>query len=460
MSASRVGMATRCAACGSRTRESRSGTVPLTRPLPEALRAKADRSWWEKTGGGPRVDTGVLCNRCVGKVAYAARKERRTEAAKRPADGTRRRSSKKQPSPERKLVAPPQPLTKVRRLSPDSEVRFNEVAPVPRRPPNEGLPPFWRTADEDAAASVQRPTDGRLRSAMWRRVLVFDWQSSVNSRAQPVALLDVVRGMRHGEPGPPLLLGVACPSLTGAYRPKKRDDELTVADADSRVEALIFDDDGDGLLDARRRLLAVSDRKVLHEVRVDGHALDQLDGHGLKLHDERQLDIDEHATRHRFALFDSFCAGGVPQHERLFQRFGWADPDKFVPCPSLSGPQPSLRRPLRLSLSPSLLGTPVSWMDHRRSSCRLLEHPSEVPLLVAQHHGEQQELAAGASMAPVLMYAPALHRLLRPGHPGRAALEQLLPPEGGTWLNCVLPLPPDHRMCGWTLDQANSAGVA
>ena len=78
-----------------------------------------------------------------------------------------------------------------------------------------------------------------------------------------------------------------------------------------------------------------------------------IDRHGLKLHDERQLQIDEHATRHRFALSDSFGAGGVPQHERLFQRFGWADPDKFVPCPSLSGPQPSLRRP-RLSLSPSL----------------------------------------------------------------------------------------------------------
>ena len=85
----------------------------------------------------------------------------------------------------------------------------------------------------------------------------------------------------------------------------------------SRVEALILDDDGDddvdGLLDARRRLLAVSDRKVLHEVRVDGHALDQLDSHGLELHDVRQLDIDEHATRHRFALFDSFCAGGLPR---------------------------------------------------------------------------------------------------------------------------------------------------
>ena len=221
-------MATRCAACASKTRESRSGTVPLTYPLPEALRAKADQSWWEKTGGGTRVNTGVLCNRCVGKVTYAARKERRITAAMRPADGTRRRSSKKQPSPQRMPVVPPQPLTKVRRLSPDSELRFNEAAAIPRRPPNEGLPPFWRTVDKDAAASVQRPTDGRLRSAMWRKVLLFDWQASVGSRAQPVGLLDVVRGMQPGEPGPPLLLGIACPSLTGAYRPKKRDDESTV----------------------------------------------------------------------------------------------------------------------------------------------------------------------------------------------------------------------------------------
>ena len=122
--------------------------------------------------------------------------------------------------------------------------------------------------------------------------------------------------------------------------------------------------------------------------------------------------------------------------------------------PTALSPAPT---PLALSLP---LGHRVGWMDHRRSSCRLLEHHSAVPLLVTQHHDEQQELAAGASMAPVLMYAPALHRLLRPGHPGRAALEQLLPPEGGTWLDCVLPLPPDHHMCGWTLDQANSAGVA
>jgi hypothetical protein len=58
-----------------------------------------------------------------------------------------------------------------------------------------------------------------------------------------------------------------------------------------------------------------------------------------------------------------------------------------------------------------------------------------------------------AGHAPVLVYAPSLPRLLPPGHPGRAALEMLQPTEGDSWLDCVLPLPPDHALCGSTVGQ-------
>jgi hypothetical protein len=49
------------------------------------------------------------------------------------------------------------------------------------------------------------------------------------------------------------------------------------------------------------------------------------------------------------------------------------------------------------------------------------------------------------------MYLPRLDLLLAPGHPGRVALESLLPAEGASWLDSILPLPPDHSLKGSTL---------
>ena len=76
--------------------------------------------------------------------------------------------------------------------------------------------------------------------------------------------------------------------------------------------------------------------------------------------------------------------------------------------------------------------------------------PSNVPLLVTQEHSPNELLAAGPQgTAPVLMYGPAVYKLLARGHPGRIALEMLqhLTSEE-SWLECVLPLPPDHKMAG------------
>lgn len=61
-------------------------------------------------------------------------------------------------------------------------------------------------------------------------------------------------------------------------------------------------------------------------------------------------------------------------------------------------------------------------------------------------------------MAPVLMYLPRLDLLLAPGHPGRVALESLLPAEGTSWLDSILPhcarSQPKWLNLGRRLDQA------
>ena len=57
--------------------------------------------------------------------------------------------------------------------------------------------------------------------------------------------------------------------------------------------------------------------KVLHEVVVQGHALDQLDEAGKAVHDKRHLRIDEEVTRWRNPFEDQ-------REAPLFQLYGWA----------------------------------------------------------------------------------------------------------------------------------------
>ena len=198
-----------------------------------------------------------------------------------------------------------------------------------------------------------------------------------------VCWFEELQGMAPDELGPPLLL-------------------------DARLLEQSSLEVGDGLDDARAVLLSTVDTKVLHEISVRGHALDQLDLAGMLLHDKRQLSIDEVVTRYRSPLRDG-------QSCKLFQCYGWADPDS--------------------------------------THCKLFRHPAEVPLLVTQQHAPDASLAAGTDgFAPVLMYSPAVHKLLPHGHPGRVALEMLQHPGSEhSWLHCVLPLPPDHSFHGRTL---------
>ena len=80
---------------------------------------------------------------------------------------------------------------------------------------------------------------------------------------------------------------------------------------------------------------------------------------------------------------------------------------------------------------------------------RGLQHLSFTPLLLDLP--DPLPPAGADGVAPVLMYTPSVHKLLPRGHPGRTTLEALLPPEGGTWLDCAPHLPADHTMAGWTL---------
>ena len=67
---------------------------------------------------------------------------------------------------------------------------------------------------------------------------------------------------------------------------------------------------------------------------------------------------------------------------------------------------------------------------------RISRHPEEVPLLITQEHGPDASLAVGANgTAPVLMYAPAVNRLLARSHPGSVALEMMMHPSAdASWL--------------------------
>jgi len=287
---------------------------------------------------------------------------------------------------EAESLSPVPKRGKYARLTDEARQRFNQIATSLRPAP--AAPPEWRESALSAKAMPERPNDGALRESVWSQL---EGPRSSRSR-EALTLLEEIEGMGPGEYGPPIL---------------------------SRSALVRFNDEvGDGLDEARVELLATSKLKVLHEIEVRGHALDDLDADGRLLHDQRPLRIDEEVTRHR-----------LPLEGDLYRKYGWADPD-------------------------------------HPDGCALLLHPPHAALLVSQQRpsaaegsGEPGE-AEGSSKGeetpppvtvPVLMYSPALPELLPPGHPGRVALEALQPAEGESWLDCVLPLPPDHTMHGWTL---------
>ena len=298
------------------------------------------------------------------------------------------------------LVVEPQP--KRARLGTDASLRFEAATTATTATewadericaPWAKLPKKWRAAGHSVMQTVHRPADRCLRAQAWRETFnaANDYCAAsgggVATGGDTVCYFEELQGMAPHEYGPPLLL----------------DARLLTRDNSSFLET------GDGYDEAREQLLATAAVNLLHEIEVRGHALDQLDNRGRLLHNVRQLQIDEDSTRWRNPLSDGTA------EMALFQRYGWADPDS--------------------------------------RHCQLLVHPADVPLLVTQRHEPNSSLAVGSDgRAPVLMYGPAIHKLLAHGHPGRVALEMLQHPgPGQSWLHCKLPLPPDHRMHGWTL---------
>jgi hypothetical protein len=275
-------------------------------------------------------------------------------------------------------------------LSLEAELRFNRFAPLgPPRNTAQPLRHQWATAWKLARQTVERPNDKRLRAQVWRKID----ETLAASGGEQLVWHEEIAGMGPGDAGPPIL---------------------------SHSQLVPFNDEvGDTLDDARVVLLACSTTKVLHEIDVLGHALDQLDREGDLANGRRRrfLRIDEEITRWRNPLIDE-------PGNKFHQAFGWAN------------------------------------VDAPKYSC-LLEHPEHVPLLVKQVHEPNADLAAGAEgETPVLMYAPAVHKLLPIGHPGRVALEALqhsVGDESTTWLDSVLPLPPDHSFAGSTLRQVLTA---
>ena len=402
-----------------------------------ALQPRADQSWLRLRGFACEP-TGWLCPQtCEHIVRKSARQQKET-----PRDGGARKRRRGHGDPEpgptpsnTSTTAAPAAYTPPR-VHEASLLRWQAPHPINTREVETAmdqierlLPAAWHDVARHILQTVIRPGDSTLRACVW------DELAHLPSPRPLLTWYEVVRGMGPGDDGPPML-------TSGRLLP-------------CEVER------GDDYGAARAHLLRCSTGNVLHEIKLMGVALDPLDLHGRIIGDTRPLSIDECVTRYRAPLVDVDETGKCV---KLFQRFGWADPNQ-------------------------------------REHCALLLHPEHVPLLVTEeneHHKERGERGSGNGcgssgessgesggesdddgddetneggckkspgraprpapigrngMAPVLMYLPRLDLLLAPGHLGRVALESLLPAEGASWLESILPLPPDHSLNGSTLAQ-------
>ena len=385
------GDATRCQLCAKLPPARSKAQMPLPArlcgELPAALLPDADSRWNTLVGMEPQ-STGRLCQKCHARVVGEARKADawcRDAAVAQATRGHRGGVAAHRGG----VAAHP----KQQRLTEEASLRFEQrVLPLdatralglPYGEARPSLPAPWHRTSSMFDQLPGRPNDHGLRSACWHEL--DRSLAEGRQKPQPLVVLELLRGMGPDDPGPPLLMS---------------------------SQLLPYNDEiGDGLDEARAALLKTSNSICMHEIEVEGHALDQLTCTGRTVHDRRWLCIDEEATRYRNPLLTK---------TGLYSRFGWADPD-------------------------------------HAAHCCLFRHPGHVPLLVSQRHEPNPDLGAGADgVAPVLMYTPSVHKLLPRGHPGRTALEALLPPEGGTWLDCAPHLPADHTMAGWTLADILSA---
>ena len=342
--------------------------------LPGRLLTEQCCNWRRLTDGEP-LQTGVVhIQKCFGKVKYALSLDAKEMAASAAALATR----------SGVLPSDAPPPRKRNKLGQAAELRFG-AASVLRPARRVPLSAEWSTAAAHIAKVVDCPDDAARREQAWRMLAHEPPVCTHARRRQPLTWYEEVCAMGPDDLGPPLL---------------------------TTSQLLPFNDDvGDGYDPAREQLLHASKCNVLHEVEIIGHALDQLDCQGNLVSEHTRCLLDEEVTRYRNQLRDCETLGP------LFQRFGWANPDK-------------------------------------PKTCKLLRHPAHVPLLVTERHKPVADLAVGADgFAPVLMYCPSLPKMLPDGHPGRVALEMLLPADDSdeSWLACKLPLPPDHSMAGWTL---------
>ena len=343
--------------------------------LPVSLQAEADAQWLQKTEGLCTSTFGVCSGRCLKRVhkAFLPKshgKAKRTRA--RDDDGFVRIPKKQY------------------RLTAAARGRFEMVSPN-SMDDGSGVPMALQPLALRTASVLHRPLDSAVRSRVWSELL-FEEQAAEPSSSSTAAQTDLVweetvAGMKPGvDLGPPLLIG------------------SRLATGDRKL---------DGYDDTRALLRKCARPNApLHEIKVEGHALNQIDINQCVI--STMLCIDEEVTKYRNELQDT-------QEGSFRQKYGWADPDS--------------------------------------DSCTLLVHPTDAPLLVIQQHEHVRHAIAGEDGAPVLMYAPSLLDLLREGHPGRVALFSLRHPSADeSWLQCrPLGIPPDHIMHGWTLNEILAA---
>ena len=362
----------RCALCGvmhpPRALTLKDLPEELGGELPSSLQEQACTAWEKRSL--PLVATGKLCSdKCWRKMLRAC-KRKPTATMVQPRSST----STAAPPPGYVHTFPVRPSL----VATAALLRFDRALAAPPRAPASYLA-GWEQLDGMVSQTVARPWDADHRAQIWQELLILPPTQS------PVRWVETLQAMGGDDLGPPLLLDSKLASIQTA----------------------------DNFTSCRERLLALGSSCVLHEIVMDGHALDPLGKDGCHVAERSLLDLE--VTKHRFPLINSAPYGNEVLGP-LRDRFGWADPD-------------------------------IS------QTCRLLEHPEHAPLIVWQQHEKLPGAAAGEETAPVLMYAPSLPKVLPEGHPGRVALERLEPAAGESWMKCQPLLPPDHSMSGQTLDQ-------
>ena len=360
----------RCALCAIAHPARSKGLKPLPDEqqgeLPIALHEHA-RNAWDKRNL-PLVATGKVCkHKCWAKVLEACRPK------------TSRRMQSRSSTSEATAQAPAyQHRVRCRPslLAAASLLRFDRVFSGSRGVTSS--PAGWEQLGDMVSQIVGKPNDVEFRQKVWRAILKRPPGSSVR-------WIETLEAMSGDDLGPPMLLSseLASPQVADSFS------------------------------GSREKLLALGDSSFLHEVILEGHALDPIGRDGCLI--ANQCLFDAEVTHWRFPLLNNADLGDGVVLGPLRDRFGWADPDI-------------------------------------RTTCRLLEHDEAVPLLVWQRHACLPNAIAGEEKALVLMYSPYLPNVLPVGHPGRVALERLQPRAGESWMECKPLLPPDHAMSGLTVD--------